>query len=371
MTSPEKFTKRPRLHRSLKALGITFLVLLLAVAGITAWALNRYVIDHVEIDDVAAFEAEVLAERPPTVEPTSPPEGLSEKPAVDDVAPSAAEPAAPEPEAEPEHEAPPGLDDVSPVFSSVDPTYSYADETTRLAITEVVTGSGDDRLTYFVADIVITDATQIFGGFANNQFGRNIIANTSDIANDYAAIFAINGDYFGFRGDGITIRNGVLFRDNPARIGMVSYSDGRVEIYDETETTGQQLLDDGAWNTFSFGPGLLVDGVIQDAIEDLEVDETFGRFSIQGPNPRTGIGIVDKNHWVFIVVDGRSAGYSRGATMTEFAEIFQSLGVTTAYNLDGGGSATMVFDGQLVNNPRGNGKERGTSDILYLMPEAP
>jgi exopolysaccharide biosynthesis protein len=52
--------------------------------------------------------------------------------------------------------------------------------------------------------------------------------------------------------------------------------------------------------------------------------------------------------------------------MTEFAEIFQGLGATVAYNLDGGGSTTMWFDGALVNDPLGKGQERGTSDILYL-----
>ena len=52
--------------------------------------------------------------------------------------------------------------------------------------------------------------------------------------------------------------------------------------------------------------------------------------------------------------------------MTEFAQIFKDLGATEAYNLDGGGSSTMYFDGHLVNNPLGKGNERGTSDILYL-----
>ena len=36
------------------------------------------------------------------------------------------------------------------------------------------------------------------------------------------------------------------------------------------------------------------------------------------------------------------------------------------YNLDGGGSSTMVFQGELVNRPRGKNEERGTSDILYV-----
>ena len=124
------------------------------------------------------------------------------------------------------------------------------------------------------------------------------------------------------------------------------------------------------WNTLSFGPALLDDGVIPAGIEDVEVDTNFGNHSIQGDQPRTGIGIVDDNHFVFVVVDGRSEGYSAGVTMTEFAEIFQSLGATEAYNLDGGGSSTMYFDGELVNDPLGKGEERGTSDILYVAEPA-
>ena len=52
--------------------------------------------------------------------------------------------------------------------------------------------------------------------------------------------------------------------------------------------------------------------------------------------------------------------------MTELAQIFVDLGATTAYNLDGGGSTTMVFDGELVNDPLGKSDERPTSDIIYV-----
>ena len=76
--------------------------------------------------------------------------------------------------------------------------------------------------------------------------------------------------------------------------------------------------------------------------------------------------MIDANHLVFVVVDGRSPGYSAGVTMTGLAEIMQGLGATTAYNLDGGGSSTMYFNGELVNDPLGKGQERGTSDILYI-----
>ena len=76
--------------------------------------------------------------------------------------------------------------------------------------------------------------------------------------------------------------------------------------------------------------------------------------------------MIAANHFVFVVVDGRSAGYSNGITMTDFAQLFVDLGAQVAYNLDGGGSSQMVFNGSLVNNPLGKTKERGTSDILWI-----
>ncbi len=230
----------------------------------------------------------------------------------------------------------------------------------------MVTGSGAETVTYYVADVVLADATAVRGAFANNEFGENIIENTSAIAADHDAIFAINGDYYGFRDTGIVIRNGVIYRDSGARQGLAFYTDGTVKVYDETATTAQQLLDDGVWNTLSFGPAVVENGEIVDGIDSVEVDTNFGNHSIQGEQPRTAVGIIDTNHLVFVVVDGRSTGYSAGVTMTGLAQIMQSLGATTAYNIDGGGSSTMYFNGALVNNPLGKGEERGTSDILYI-----
>jgi exopolysaccharide biosynthesis protein len=79
--------------------------------------------------------------------------------------------------------------------------------------------------------------------------------------------------------------------------------------------------------------------------------------------------MVDRNHFVMIVVDGRDPGYSRGATLNEFATMFLDAGATVAYNLDGGGSATMYFKGKVVNKPRNGSKvltERKSSDMLYI-----
>ena len=85
-------------------------------------------------------------------------------------------------------------------------------------------------------------------------------------------------------------------------------------------------------------------------------------------NPRTAIGQIDELHYVFVVSDGRTSA-SDGLSLYELASFMSELGVRTAYNLDGGGSSTMVFNGRVVNNPTTNGRsisERSVSDIVYI-----
>ena len=237
-----------------------------------------------------------------------------------------------------------------------------------ITITSNTTGSGSDAVVSFVADIKLDNATLLRSAFANNKFGQNIIDTPSNIASEHNGIWAINGDYYGFRTTGIVIRNGVVYRDSGAREGLAFYRDGSVKLYDETATNAQTLVNEGVWNTLSFGPALVKDSAIVDGIDSVEVDTNFGNHSIQGYQPRTGVGVLGTNHLVFIVVDGRSTNYSRGVTMPEFAQMFKDLGCVSAYNLDGGGSSTLYFNGQVINKPTTNGtiSERAVSDIVYI-----
>ena len=241
----------------------------------------------------------------------------------------------------------------------------YTSSTTTITLTSTATGSGSEALAWYAAEIEVSDASIIRSAFAQDEFGENITAEPSTMASDHDAVLAINGDYYGFRSTGIEIRNGVIYRDEPARDGLAFYADGHVEVYDETATSAQELLDAGVWQTLSFGPAVLVDGAVPDGVEDVEIDTNIGNHSIQGEQPRTAIGVIGDNHLVFLVVDGRSEGYSRGVGLTELGEILADLGCTTGYNLDGGGSSVMIFDGEIVNQPS-NGGERATSDILYV-----
>jgi len=84
-------------------------------------------------------------------------------------------------------------------------------------------------------------------------------------------------------------------------------------------------------------------------------------------NPRTAIGMIDKLHYIFLVSDGRTS-QSAGLSLLELAEVMHEYGCTVAYNLDGGGSSTMVFNGQVINNPTDGHSfgERKVSDIIYI-----
>jgi hypothetical protein len=83
-------------------------------------------------------------------------------------------------------------------------------------------------------------------------------------------------------------------------------------------------------------------------------------------NPRTIAGTDSAGRTVLAVVDGRSTA-SLGLTLTESAQVAQSLGLRDAINLDGGGSSTMVV-GKAVRNHPSDGSERAIGDALLVLP---
>ncbi|MDD6439184.1 MAG: phosphodiester glycosidase family protein [Lachnospiraceae bacterium] len=213
----------------------------------------------------------------------------------------------------------------------------------------------------YVADIAVSSAEIIKTALADDTYGKNITAYTSTIASENQAVLAINGDYYGAQESGYVIRNGVAYREtSDGEDILVLYADGSMKVLDSDDVTVQELLDQGAWQAWSFGPGLLSDGEVTVG-ENTEVSRAMNS------NPRTAIGQIDDNHYVFVVSDGRT-DESKGLGLYELAEFMESLGCRTAYNLDGGGSSTMYFNGSVINNPTTNGriKERAVSDIVYI-----
>ncbi len=222
----------------------------------------------------------------------------------------------------------------------------------------------ENNTTIYVADIYLSDSETIQSALADNTYGKNITDTTSNMAELVGATIAVNGDYYGARTSGYVIRNGELLRADKAsddQEDMVLWADGTMSIIREGDYTAEELLDKGALQVLSFGPGLIIDG-------DISVDASDEVGKAMASNPRTAIGYLGDNHYVLVVADGRT-DESEGLSLLELAEFMQSLGATQAYNLDGGGSSTMYYDGEVINNPTTNGRngsERSVSDILYV-----
>lgn len=227
----------------------------------------------------------------------------------------------------------------------------------------VLTTMRIENTTVYVADVQIADISLLKTALAGNTYARNLTETTSVQAANAGAILAINGDYYGAQERGYVLRNGVLYRAS-AQSGtdaLVIGADGNFRIITEGETSADTLVREGAWQVLTFGPALINGGQVTVSSSD-----EVGRAMTS--NPRTAIGQISEGHYLLVASDGRTKE-STGLSLRQLAELMQSLGAQVAYNLDGGGSSTMVFQGRVVNNPTTNGRsirERSVSDIVYI-----
>lgn len=121
--------------------------------------------------------------------------------------------------------------------------------------------------------------------------------------------------------------------------------------------TVQEMLQRDVKDTYCFGPTLVENG------EAFEISEQFQQtYRYQ----RTAVGMISPGDYYLVIVDGKGVGGSQGMTYEELQQVFLDLDCEYAYNLDGGGSTTLVFKGRVINSLT-DGKERPCGDILYFI----
>ncbi|MGN6255009.1 MAG: phosphodiester glycosidase family protein [Solirubrobacterales bacterium] len=110
------------------------------------------------------------------------------------------------------------------------------------------------------------------------------------------------------------------------------------------------------------GPMLLVDGRVVVDDEDREgFSAGAGQFDSDitaARHPRCALGLGEDELFA-VCCDGRRTGVDAGLHLAELARLLASLGATDAINLDGGGSATLVHRGHLLNRPYGSVDQPG------------
>ncbi len=227
----------------------------------------------------------------------------------------------------------------------------YMDSQVNVTVTTHV----ENGVTYYVADLYVRYITSLKTAMAGETFSTGISDSTLNLSRENNALLGVSGDYFGIRQRGIVIRNGEVYRTSKAHQICVLYYNGTMETYSFSSFDVNLAIAGGAWQAWDFGPMLLDEKGL--AIEEFST-------GISGENPRVALGYYEPGHYCLVAVDGRQS-LSRGMTLAELAKLFESLGCRRAYNLDGGHSAVMTWQGEIFSSPSKKGG-RDISDILYI-----
>ena len=216
------------------------------------------------------------------------------------------------------------------------------------------------RLTYYTAEVFVQNIEQIKTASCKGSFEKIGHGSVEKTAKENHALLAISGDYYGFHGSSLVIRNGITYRTS-LRKGDICLllRDGTMETIRGADANINLILEKDPWQGWQFGPELMTGSG--------EAKSGFVDSNLSVDNPRSCIGYVEPGHYFFVVVDGRQKN-SRGLSLIELAQLMESLGCVQAYNLDGGASAHFFWDDRIVNNPCGGGRQ--ISDIIYLEKES-
>lgn len=235
---------------------------------------------------------------------------------------------------------------------------SYTSPEVSITIDTVVLGEKHSKITYYVADIYVASMDNFTCGTANGELRYFGTQPAEEMAAQTNAILAISGDFITYQKSGFLLRNGELYASDHNRNSVcVLYPDGSMETLVGGTYDIQTVLDANPLQVWAFGPVLLDEN--GQPREEYEVSTAVGY-----PNPRSAIGYYEPGHYCFVVVDGRQEGHSKGMKIPELAQLFADLGCTAAYNLDGGGTAVMLFGGEAYSRQSNGGRDLG--DMLVI-----
>lgn len=234
---------------------------------------------------------------------------------------------------------------------------SYVDESICVTMETHRVGEAN----YHVARVKISDPSQFRTALAGRP-GSARTAKASVMAANNNAVVAMNGDYYGNRNNGYIIRQSNVIRKALPKSLDTLFIDAKGDFHivkgGDTASLATLLESDVALvNSFSFGPALVIDGELQ------EMPDSYS-FNIRGLEPRSAIGQIGPLEYLLLVVDGRRKD-SEGALVADVAQFMLDMGCVQAFNMDGGNTAVLLFNGDYYSS-KTEGGERSISDIIYF-----
>lgn len=220
---------------------------------------------------------------------------------------------------------------------------------------------------YSFSEVKIADPSQFRRYFSEGVYGSGKLVYPTEMANSVNSVSAISGDYYMFRNAGVIVYKGKVYRANTGVDTCFVDKKGNLRFKTAYEAVdmeaAQQFVDENdILFSVAFGPILVEDGQ----------ERSFGGYAIGevgGSYSRAAICQMDELHYL-LVNAAAGDGCTSLPTMYAFQDVIVSTGCQSAYALDGGQTAAMMMNGELINNVFG-GYQRKISDILYFATAIP
>ncbi|MDO5328465.1 MAG: phosphodiester glycosidase family protein [Clostridia bacterium] len=235
-----------------------------------------------------------------------------------------------------------------------------------------------DGVRYDIAWIKVASPTQLRTAVAGAP-NEVVTKMPGAMSRSLNAVVAINGDFYTQRKDGLIYRQGVPFRYdlNHRKDVLVIDEAGDLHVFLANEERTQEMMDflsagHTIINAFTFGPALVKNGEflpIPKSYSERDDGTDRGLFDSCLPSPRMVIAQMGPLEYVFVEAEGRNA-VSKGVTTDQMGQFMITLGVETAYCVDGGNSCIMFFHGRYYDSNYKE-SEREQSDIIYVCSAVP
>lgn len=225
-----------------------------------------------------------------------------------------------------------------------------------------------DWVTYCFSEVKIAHPSQFRRFLAGGEYGSSVQLTTTEMASSVNAIVASSGDFYKFRTSGIIVYDGVVQKMN-GKFYDTCFVDQDSNLHFTyagqitDKATAQKFVDEHNIRfSLGFGPALVENGEVVNINGNYAVGEPSGLY------PRAGLGQIDKLHYVLVTANDE---YFRDVpNIFEFAQIGVRLGCDKFYNLDGGQTAVLCMNDQLLNAVS-YGVQRRISDIIYFATAIP
>ncbi len=221
---------------------------------------------------------------------------------------------------------------------------------------------------YTFAEVKIADASQFRRFLADGKYNSGQLYTTTEMSASVNAVVASSGDYYGYRTFGVVVNEGKVYRGKGLFLDTCYIDDKGDLLF----TYAKEILEEDQAQAFvdehnvrfslSFGPVMILNGenVVPNDYNSGEINKRYSRAALCQ---------LGELHYLVVAANTEDPCYGV-PTVSGFADALQKMGIPTAYALDGGQTATIVMNDQLINTVS-YGSQRDISDIFYFATAIP